>query len=144
MDNKIDSVEMAKIAFIKKGGIGDFVFAVYKNGTVVFCNLKTSDNPDENVIKENANKILDDFPGFVPGTPLSDFNVSRGKYEWFGENSNHCWFITYRGHSGNYISCLVDYDNPKFAEVGLVARENVKKDVKEREIVFVGKHAPEV
>lgn len=143
MTDKIDSTQMAKIAFVDKGGKGNFVFAVYKNGTVVFCKLKAADDPEDELIKMEANKILDSFPGFIKGTSLGDFNVSRGKYEWFGENSEHSWFITYPGHTGEFISCIVDYDNPTQAQVGMNARENVKKDIEEREIVFVGKHVPE-
>ena len=134
MSEELTPSQVANIAFVKNGGNKKFVYAVYKNGTIIAW-TKTSDLTEDQ-IKTKANEFMNTFPDFIPGTPYGDFKINKGKKEWYGENAKKVRMVTYY-HPAPYISCMIGSELSDL-ETGMAARENLKKDVESREIICVG------
>lgn len=135
---ELDYAKVAKIAFIEKGDNKPFVFGVYENGTIVVWIDEEDLSEDE--IKAKCNACLDEFPGFTPGTPDADFNVSSRNVKMFGDLADKISFVTYPHHphvGGSYMSCVINPPESQ-GEIGFQARENLEKDFQDRKIIYVG------
>lgn len=138
MSETLDATKVAKIAFIEKGANKPFVFAVYKNGTIVVWMVKNAsefENMTNDDIETQADVHLDKFPGFIPGTPSSDFNVITENKPMFGDLAKRIYFITY-DHNLPYMSCVIDANSKLGA--GMAGRNNLEKDAQEKNCIFVG------
>lgn len=140
---KVDYVKVAKIAFVEKGKDKPFKFVVYENGTIVSWLDNTLINQvlsslDLDEIIQTANKQLEKFPGFTPGTPDADFRVIHNK-GMFGDLPEKVYLVTYE-HRLPYMSCIIG--DMSELEAGLKARENLEKDAREQRCMYVGYNPP--
>ena len=135
---KLTYEEVAKISFVNNGGDIPFLYAVYKNGTIIAWKSDDDMEISEEEIKNKADQVFDKFPGFIAGSPLGDFSVSQGKEKWFQERAKNVAFVTYDSSFG-FMSCMLGPFESDL-KTGLSARENVMKDAKDRECIAVGKN----